>query len=231
VGSVEDAMQVTQEHVAALRWFHSMDLGNGIMTRGTKRLDVLQKEADIVFRHGVTGKTVLDIGACDGWFSFEAERRGAARVVAADYRRDQRTFLLARSALGSRAEIRRLDLRTAEPAGSDIFDVVLLLGVLYHLKSPLDGLERAAKFASRTLVVETITALNEMSRPAMLMFERHAGNDWWMPNIKCVEHMLETAGFQVMDVTQAVPGRAQPRHIFHAERVPAASVADAGGAN
>jgi tRNA (mo5U34)-methyltransferase len=218
------AVKVAQERVDALRWFHSIDLGNGIITKGSKRIDRLKKEADIVFQHGVVDRTVLDIGASDGWFSFQAERRGAARVVAADYRRDRSTFLLARSALDSHVEVRWLDLRTAEPADNEMFDVVLLLGVLYHLKSPLDGLERAAKFAKQTLVVETLTSLNEMNRPAMLMFETHVSNDWWKPNIKCVEHMLATVGFQVTDVNRAVPGGpGGDRHIFHAERVPSPS--------
>ena len=66
-------------------WFHSHVFPDGEAVRGEKPIEVLRKEADVVFRHGVAGKSVLDIGAWDGWFSFEAERRGASRVLATDH--------------------------------------------------------------------------------------------------------------------------------------------------
>src|SRR4249920_1793425 len=69
----------------AINWFHSLTLPGGENTAGVKSAEVLGVEADVVFRHGVTGKSVLDIGAWDGFFSFEAERRGAARVLATDH--------------------------------------------------------------------------------------------------------------------------------------------------
>lgn len=68
-----------------ITWFHSFDLGEGEAISGLKRLDVLTKEADAIFANSVEGKSVLDIGAWDGFFSFEAERRGASRVVATDH--------------------------------------------------------------------------------------------------------------------------------------------------
>ncbi|MBI3117610.1 MAG: methyltransferase type 11, partial [Candidatus Hydrogenedentes bacterium] len=68
-----------------IRWFHSMDLGSGQVTRGLKPREVLGMEAEIIFRYPLAGKTVLDVGAWDGFFSFEAERRGAARVLATDH--------------------------------------------------------------------------------------------------------------------------------------------------
>jgi hypothetical protein len=70
---------------APKRWFHSIDLGEGLLTKGDKPNFILRGRADVVFRHGVAGKTVLDIGAWDGFYSFEAERRGAARVLATDH--------------------------------------------------------------------------------------------------------------------------------------------------
>ena len=68
-----------------ITWFHSFDLGDGEAIDGIKPYDVLSKEADIIFAEGVAGKSVLDIGAWDGFFSFEAEKRGASRVVATDH--------------------------------------------------------------------------------------------------------------------------------------------------
>ena len=66
-------------------WWHSIDLGHGIITKGTKPKDLLDREIQNLFLPDLTGKTFLDIGAWDGAMSFEAERLGARRVVALDH--------------------------------------------------------------------------------------------------------------------------------------------------
>ncbi len=74
--------QDLRDQVAAIKWFHTIELAPGLRTTGRdpthERLDILRIPPSL------EGKTVLDVGAWDGFFSFEAERRGAARVVAAD---------------------------------------------------------------------------------------------------------------------------------------------------
>ena len=67
----------------AIRWYHTIDLGGGVVTKGID--DSALRLARLDLPQSLAGLTVLDIGAWDGFFSFEAERRGAARVVAADY--------------------------------------------------------------------------------------------------------------------------------------------------
>ena len=69
-----------QAQADALQWYHSIDLGNGVVTRGTS---VQETSADVI--PDVSGRSVLDIGAWDGKFSFLAERAGASRVVALDH--------------------------------------------------------------------------------------------------------------------------------------------------
>src|SRR5712691_11038678 len=71
----------TQAEADALGWYHTIDLGNGVVTKGQSDTIPLQGEKF----PDVKGKSVLDIGAWDGYYSFEAERRGAARVVALDH--------------------------------------------------------------------------------------------------------------------------------------------------
>jgi tRNA (mo5U34)-methyltransferase len=66
-------------------WWHSIDLGQGVVTKGHKTPEFLQSELESLRLPDLRGKTVLDIGAYDGFFSFEAERRGARRVVALDH--------------------------------------------------------------------------------------------------------------------------------------------------
>lgn len=65
-------------------WFHSIDLGHGVVTKGQKTAPTLARELAALRLPGLVGKSVLDIGAFDGFYSFEAERRGAARVVSMD---------------------------------------------------------------------------------------------------------------------------------------------------
>src|SRR5277367_1579891 len=72
-----------RRRVADTTWFHTIDLGNGIVTQGVD--DTPRKLDGIELPRELAGKSVLDIGAWDGFFSFEAERRGASRVVAADF--------------------------------------------------------------------------------------------------------------------------------------------------
>src|ERR671931_229568 len=72
-----------RSRVSALRWYHTIDLGGGVVTAGVD--DTPQRLARLNLPESLSGQTVLDIGAWDGFFSFECERRGAARVVAADH--------------------------------------------------------------------------------------------------------------------------------------------------
>ncbi|MES1166466.1 MAG: methyltransferase type 11, partial [Pseudomonadota bacterium] len=122
--------------VAAIRWFHRIDLGNGVVTPGPD--DTAAKLARLKLPESFAGQSVLDIGAWDGFFSFEAERRGARRVVAVDsfcWSGDgwgtKQGFELARRALGSKVETRELEVLDLSPeTAGGVFDVVFFFGVL-----------------------------------------------------------------------------------------------------
>ena len=74
------------ERVNSIDWFHSIDLGDGIITRGQKSLEVLAREQRVIFDPvKIEGATVLDVGAWAGAHSFAAKRRGAIRVLATDH--------------------------------------------------------------------------------------------------------------------------------------------------
>src|SRR3954449_10126890 len=116
--------------VARQGWFHTIDLGNGIVTPG--RDESARKLGWIGLPADLSGRTVLDVGAWDGFFSFECERRGAARVVAADsFSWDgsnwgtKAGFELAREALGSRVEDVEVDVMDLSPERVGTFDLVL----------------------------------------------------------------------------------------------------------
>jgi tRNA (mo5U34)-methyltransferase len=191
--------------VDAVRWYHSIDLGSGVVTRVTD--ETPYRLARLNLPSSFSGKTVLDIGAWDGFFSFEAERRGASRVVAADYYSWHGTgwgtkagFTLAREVLKSKVEDVDIDVMDLSPERVGTFDVVFFLGVLYHLPHPLLALERVASVARDLLILETVVDLVGVRQPAAAFYPgRELNNDptnWWGPNVPAVTAMLQTVGFR-----------------------------------
>jgi tRNA (mo5U34)-methyltransferase len=193
-----------------INWFHSIDL-NGFVTSGVKSISDLNFEADLYFSGDIArGKSVLDIGAWDGFMSFEAERRGAARVVASDYFcwdgpgwGTQDGFNFARQQLGSKVEDLKADIGDLDPSKHGIFDVVLLPGVIYHLTDPWGGIKKAADMTRETLIIETATSMNDRSEPAMQYWvgdSLHGDpTNFWTPNEHCLRAMLMDMGFSRVD--------------------------------
>lgn len=217
-----------QSQAEGLPWFHSIDLGNGVITKGAKAASILESEADVVFRYFEPGSSVLDIGAWDGFFSFMAKRRGASRVLATDHFSwvgggwgTKRSFDFARATLKLEIDEKVIDPSdmTADTVAAS--DVVLFLGVLYHLKHPLYILERVAPLAKKQFIVETQLDVTDIPRPAAAFYPgRELGNDptnWWGPNVPAVIAMLQTVGFQRVAYT-AHPSYPGSRGFFHAFR-------------
>lgn len=197
--------------VAKLRWHHSIDLGHGIITPGQD--NSARKLARLKLPASLAGKTVLDVGAWDGFFSFEAERRGAARVLATDSYSwngshdwgDKRGFRLAREVLGSKVEdldIDVLDLSPERTGGT--YDVVLFLGVLYHMRHPMLAVERVASVCREMVILETVVDMLNTRRPAMAFYPgNELGKDatnWCGPNPQAVIGMLKVAGFKRIEI-------------------------------
>jgi tRNA (mo5U34)-methyltransferase len=196
-----------RSRVAGLKWYHTIDLGGGVITPGVD--DTPHRLARLELPGSLTGRTVLDVGAWDGFFSFECERRGAARVVASDYYSwhgggwgTKDGFVLAREALQSRVEDIDIDVMDLAPERVGTFDVVLFLGVLYHLRHPLLALERVASVTRRLLIVETVVDFVGVRRPAMAFYPNRELNDdptnWWAPNPPAMQALLQSVGFDAV---------------------------------
>ncbi len=178
--------------VAGIRWFHTIDLGQGVVTPGEGGNQVALRRLGLPQR--LDGLTVLDVGASDGFFSFEAERRGARRVLATEIwvgRGTQAGFELARRALGSRVEDKRIDVFDLSPGAVGVFDLVLFLGVLYHLRHPLLALERVSSVTGGQLILETHVDMLHCARPACALYPAGCG-----PNTAAVIAMLKIVGFR-----------------------------------
>lgn len=211
-------------------WFHNLRLGD-LQTApdhalGDHPADKLRRIAPIL-PEDLRGCSVLDIGCNAGFWSFEMERRGAARVLGIDH--DPRYLAQARLAagvLGSGAEFRQMEVWDLADLG-ERFDLVLFLGVLYHLRHPLLALDliRDAVCADR-LLFQTHTRggarvpsveddipfafdgpLPDPDHPALFFVERAYGGDWtnwWLPNPAGAEAMLRAAGFAIEARTEDV---------------------------
>lgn len=200
--------------VERVRWWHPIDLGGGVVTPG--RDPAPQRLRNLRLPERLDGLSVLDVGAWDGFFSFEAERRGAARVLATDWfcwggpgwgTKDG--FELARRVLGSSVEDREIDLPGLSPESVGTHDLVLFLGVLYHLRDPLLGLERVASVTAGTLVLETAVDMLWTRRPAAAFYPgtELSGDEtnWWGPNPAGVEGMLRAVGFREVRMVHLTP--------------------------
>jgi tRNA (mo5U34)-methyltransferase len=202
-----------QELVARVgRWWHSIDLGDGVVTPGRKTKDQLALELEAWKLPSFEGKTVLDIGAWDGFFSFEFERRGARRVFAVDtYAWDHGGFDCFKAAhefFNSKVEYRRMDVHELDPQAIGTFDLVFCAGVLYHMRNPLLGLERIRSVTAGQLILEThalIPALHEWV-PLMTFFpgDEDATKFKWhyggYPTRAWLEDALRAVGFARSEV-------------------------------
>jgi tRNA (mo5U34)-methyltransferase len=232
-------------HVAAdepgtgkVYWYHSIDFGDET-TLGQKSPELLDREWDELQIPPLHGKSVLDIGAWDGYFSFRAEREGAKRVVALDhyvwatrlveqqiyYRRTLETgekyvpphlvpSLWDPNALPGRAgfDLAEARLRSdVEPVVADFahddlsdlgtFDVVIFVGVLYHLEDPMGALRKLASLTNEVALIRTVAVHVPGVNSAMWEFYPDAelegdSTNWWAPNAAALEGATRAAGFR-----------------------------------
>jgi len=219
----DDALR---REMAAHIWFHSIELRPGIVTPGNKTAALLEAERQAVLEPlTLPGRSVLDIGAWNGFWSFAAKRQGAARVVAMDWVtwrdpgfRGRASFAFAQAATGLAVEAVERDVTTLDP-DIGLFDVVLFLGVFYHLFDPVPVLRRLRAITREVLVLETHQDLLDQARPAMAFYPgRELANDptnWWGPNPALVFHLLRDAGFAHV-LYQPHPEYGAVRGIYHA---------------
>jgi len=229
-------------------WYHTIDLGNGVVTKG---ISVQETSPGVI--PDVTGRSVLDIGAWDGKFSFAAEQKGASRVVALDHyawgvdfvargaywaecihngtlpdqSRDETDFWLpdlpgrrgfefAKAALDSKVEPVVADFQKVDLEELGRFDVVLYLGVLYHMKEPLTCLERVRAVTKEVAVIET-EAVHLQGLDDQVLLQFHAGSslrtdfgNWYVPTIEALHNLCRAAGFSSVTTVVGPPPAPPP---------------------
>ncbi len=199
-------VNVNVEKLKQLKWFHSFDFGNGITVTGDKSLAIVQSEANAYFGNlDLSGASVLDIGTWNGYNAFEAEKRGAGRVVGSDHYvwtyipKGREPFDIAHQMFNSRVEPLLIDVPDISPEKIGTFNVVLYLGVFYHLFDAPTLTKQIAACAADLLIVETHQDALDSERPQMVYYPgKTLNNDptnWWGPNPQCVYNILLECGF------------------------------------
>ena len=204
-----------KERVGALTWYHTVDLGGGLVTPGIydhrPYLGRYDLPADL------HGRTALDVGTWDGFWAFEMERRGA-EVVARDLdderdldyppRRRPREFpeeprgqgfRIAKEALDSDVERVSLSIYDAAPEELGTFDLVFCGSVLIHLRDQLLALERIAGLCSGTFIsAEEYDRLSGLVPfpVSRYLADRDKAVVFWLPSVRTWRRMLWTAGFE-----------------------------------
>jgi tRNA (mo5U34)-methyltransferase len=219
-----DRREIERQVRALGPWFHNLDL-RGVKTAPDHFLGDYPALKWRQFAQAVpadlSGASVLDIGCNAGFYALEMKRRGARRVVGIDS--DETYLAQARFA----AEVCRADIEFRNMSVYDLaalgerFDLVLFMGVLYHLRHPLLALDLIHEHVARDLLlfqsmlrgageIETVDEdypfsereLFERPGAPRLHFVEHsfAGDptNWWVPNAACAEAMLRSAGFEIL---------------------------------
>lgn len=173
VATVLDKADIEARVRAFPFWYHRIELPHGVVTPGWAPIDT----AAYRLPDSLAGKRVLDVGAWDGYWTFEALKRGAREVVAVDDfsdflgnldesdRKAWATFDLCRELLGydeDRCQRREMDVYEIDEQSLGRFDVVFLFGVIYHLRHPLLALDRISAICDQEIFVES-AILNDYS--------------------------------------------------------------------
>jgi tRNA (mo5U34)-methyltransferase len=207
------SVQLQHAVLAERGYYHSIELPDGRVIPGLQSLEMQRwRLSQFPIPDDLRGKRVLDIGAWDGWFSFEMERRGAT-VVAVDATTQTR-FLEAKALMNSKVEHVVADICYLTPRDIGYFDIVLFFGVLYHVKHPLLALERVCELSTDLACVESFVTDDQPfgTIPTMEFYEgtELSGqfDNWVGPNISCLMAMCRTAGFARVDFKSVLDFRA-----------------------
>lgn len=211
------------ERVAAIDWYHTIELAPGVVTPGW--LDHRPIVHRVPLPRSLEGLRCLDVGTFNGFWAFEMERRGASEVVAVDVLdpgrwdwpvgADERAvaeigsrlaggvgFEIASNALGS--AVTRVDRSVYDLDEADVgrFDFVYLGSLLVHLRDPVRALERVRAVCRGTLVVVDGIDLPLSFHSGKLPLARLDGRGrpwWWLPNVAGLARLVEAGGFEISD--------------------------------
>lgn len=214
--------------VEKLTWYHTIDLGGGIVTKGFfNHQNVLEKYG---IPKDLTGISVLDIGASSGYFSFEFERRGAKRVLATDVRWEDQdiapvvekdgfletassgilssqkkygfnmsSFQVAKGLLGSNVEHQEINAYLISTDTVGTFDFVFCGSLLLHLTDNYKVIQNIYNVTNEVAIIATCVDEMYPGQPVARFLNNSANRVFWIPNMKCLTEMAKAAGFSKVE--------------------------------
>jgi tRNA (mo5U34)-methyltransferase len=219
-------------------WFHCIDLGEGLTTKTKSAIGEpvdhprpTWEKVKVCLPDDLSGKTVLDVGCNAGFYSLEAKRRGAARVLGIDSQRNLiRQAEFVRDVRGVDIDYRRMSVYDLDPHVIGQFDVTLALGLLYHCKHLVLALEKLFIVTRELLILET-AVYPPKKAPASFTYEvgglqpvlhplayvenapdaKEAIYNWFLPGIDALGALLRNIGF---DSVEVLSQRQSDRAIF-----------------
>jgi tRNA (mo5U34)-methyltransferase len=228
-----------QEMAAALArlepWFHCIELGGGLKTKTASVMGEPIEHPEPTWQivrqclpADLSGKSVLDVGCNAGFYSVEAKRLGSKRVLGVDAQRKHiRQALFVRKVLGLDIEYRRMDVYELDPRVIGEFDITLALGLVYHLKHLVLGLEKLYGVTRELLIVETaiipleqtpppfvqsLGRLKQTLHPLACVENSAAGPEavfnWFLPSQAALKTLLENVGFEDVTIARVSADRA-----------------------
>ena len=225
--------------IAALQWYHTIELGGGLVTPGVFDLRPIVSGLGIPER--LDGKTVLDVGPGNGFFTFLFEERGAAvttvelpsweahdasPVLKAFYESDDGkptavnihdALGLAARVKGSRVTRQFVNIYDFDPAVHGRYDIVFCAAVLLHLTDPLRALYRIFSATKEMALVSTPIHDEASAVPRADFRGTATGHTFWLPNRACLLQWARAAGFSRVEWVSAfhLTGRDQQFHDTH----------------
>lgn len=235
-----DDVDALTAFVAGRSWYHTIDLGHGLVTPGWFDTRALARQ--LPFPERLDGQRCLDIGTFDGFWAFEMEARGASEVVATDVldpsdwdwpaaaseapRRQigERHeggvgFEVAAATLRSNVHHEACNVYDLDPDTTGTFDFVYLGSLLVHLRDPVGALERVRGVCrGRLLLTGTIDPALTLRSPRkpLARLDGRGRPWWWTANMAGVVRMVEAAGFELEGPARRVKfpagaGQGRPR--------------------
>jgi tRNA (mo5U34)-methyltransferase len=211
-----------RDEVAAVRWYHSIELPGGIVTPGL--YDLTSSVAHSFFPSSLRGRRCLDVGTHDGFWAFEMERRGAATVVGLDLDDPERydlrqpappvsvvrdqianrraAFETAHRALGSNVERRTFSVYDLDPDLVGTFDFAHIGTLLHHLRDPVGALIALRRVVTGELVINGAFSISKSvlhpRAPVAEMLPSALPAFWAVPNRVALRRQVRAAGFDIV---------------------------------
>jgi 2-polyprenyl-3-methyl-5-hydroxy-6-metoxy-1,4-benzoquinol methylase len=201
-------------------WYHKFEIVPDVMTPGRVLITPKELLDKYGFPSDVTGKKVLEIGAFDGAYTFEVEKRGGIVTAMDIQHKDHTGFSVAHKILNSQVKYVQCDVSNLNPDAHGKYDIVLFLGVYYHILHPLLAFQNifnvlndgglifySGHILDYSYRIDPLMAKHENELKAIVdkiplthfSLEHHAGvwSNWYIPNLLCLNDWLKTAGFEV----------------------------------